>query len=372
MSILTRIEGNPDQVTDAAVWVRNRFQPGLDDALSSMRSAEQRAVGGWNGPAGEAFQARVAAKRKEVSQVSDDSLELATSILTFADSMRQAQRDMDRARSVASSAGLVLTAETIEHPGSGPANPGDLPTGQVTTEQATAHAQAVTAFEEHVRKLEAYDQAAAIADPAREAFDFAAQGAAKFWSETVGKWHINAADFVNAAAGEYVARHRNVLKKQAAWLRDMSKRSDQHYLRSPGGSPQARYNESMRAKYLMEAEVIDRRLASVSKSLLSKTPVIGYGITAAGIGFDISQGKPAGKAVFSGVLGAGGAYLAASLVATGPVGLTAVVAVGGGILAGMAADAVWDHWVPEGAKDAINEGLEDVGDALGDAWDAVF
>jgi len=49
-----------------------------------------------------------------------------------------------------------------------------------------------------------------------------------------------------------------------------------------------------------EAENIGRRFAS-------KIPVIGWGISAVGIGWDIHQGKPPAKAIFSGVAGTLGA-----------------------------------------------------------------
>jgi hypothetical protein len=77
---------------------------------------------------------------------------------------------------------------------------------------------------------------------------------------------------------------------------------------------------------------IDRRLANLSRSVMSKTPVIGTVITAAGVGYDIHQGKPPGRAVFSGLAGVGGAATVGT-AATGPVGWTALAAVGAGMLA---------------------------------------
>jgi hypothetical protein len=104
--------------------------------------------------------------------------------------------------------------------------------------------------------------------------------------------------------------------------------------------------------------------------IAGKIPVVGSLITAAGIWYDISNGKPAGKAFLSGVasLGAG---IVVGMAFGGPV---AVAAVGGVLIsavAGVAADTVYDA-LPKGVQDAIDDGVEAVGEGIGRAWDAIF
>jgi hypothetical protein len=143
-----------------------------------------------------------------------------------------------------------------------------------------------------------------------------------------------------------------------------------------------RYNNEAWQRYL-DADENLRKAESAARRFGSKVPIIGLGITAAGIGYDIHQGKPAGKAIISGVVGAGAAYGVGALVASaaagaqigmlgGPVGIVVggVVGVGASLIASGAADYAYDQ-LPEGVKNGIEDGFNAVADAVGDAGKAV-
>ncbi len=117
-------------------------------------------------------------------------------------------------------------------------------------------------------------------------------------------------------------------------------------------------------------------------------PVIGVGLTAAGIAYDVGvEKKPAGKAVISGVgsagLSVGGAMLAGAAAGSvlGPVGSVAVGAIAGltvGIAASGLLDSMYDN-APQGVRDGIEEGFKAVSDSAGDVvdgvkdvWDSIF
>lgn len=133
----------------------------------------------------------------------------------------------------------------------------------------------------------------------------------------------------------------------------------------------------------MQAEEIKAQAAHAERGagdIAAKTA--GRGLAVAGVAWDINNGKPPGKAIFSGATAYGGGAIAAAgagLLVSNPVGWAAVgigaAGVGGGILAGMAGDAIWDA-MPDGVTNKINQGVEDVGNAIGDAatstWEALF
>jgi hypothetical protein len=108
--------------------------------------------------------------------------------------------------------------------------------------------------------------------------------------------------------------------------------------------------------------------------IAGKLPVIGLGVTALGAWYDIHNGKPAGKAVISGLSGFG-AGIVFGLIVSGPVGWTALGAVGASALVGVGVDMAYDA-LPKGVQDAIEDGVEATVDGITEGaknlWDAIF
>jgi hypothetical protein len=121
------------------------------------------------------------------------------------------------------------------------------------------------------------------------------------------------------------------------------------------------------------------RGAKFARSLGGRLPLIGTGVAVVSAGYDIANGKPAGKAVVSTAAGIGAGIAAgAAIGSVVPVAGTAVGAVGGAIVgwaASGAADAAWDR-LPKGVTDPIDKGLEATGKAIGGGakkvWDSIF
>lgn len=207
----------------------------------------------------------------------------------------------------------------------------------------------------------------------------------EFMADQWDKKYFTAADAAQVAGGELIALQRGILRGGAEALRAQAAIDEARYLLD-GLDPESRaFYESQRYQNTTRAMELDARAARYGSRVLRTLPVVGWGITAAGIGYDVHSGKPPGKAIVTGLAGAGGAALAVA-VASGPLGwgVIGVVAagVGAGILVGYGAEKLWDA-LPDNVTDAIDDGFEVVGGAISDTagdlkdgaekvWDSIF
>ena len=188
------------------------------------------------------------------------------------------------------------------------------------------------------------------------------------------KLYFNTADFANGVVGGYYAAHRKVLQDEAGRQLREAERFRERYTQAPGGSELARHLTEQEHNARNSAAELGQRAGKMGgirgQVIAGKIPVVGSLVTAAGVWHDISNGKPAGKAVLSGVVSLG-AGIVIGVALGGPV---AVAAVGGVLLsamAGVAADTVYDA-LPKGVQGAIDDGVEAVGEGIGRVWDAIF
>jgi hypothetical protein len=257
----------------------------------------------------------------------------------------------------------VVTDTQILEPGPEPA----IPTGTVT---AAAHQAYTSAAQAHAQKVAAYQQASTEANLARGVLDRATLALRAVLGDLWGKRYFNAADFVNGVVGELAHVHTSILRKEAGRIRDESALARERYLKAPGGSPEAKvYTEMEFSKANLAAE-LEGRAVTVERRIASKIPVIGLGITAAGIGYDIANGKPPGKAIISGLGGATAAVWAGAAI-TGPIGLGALAGIAAGTAVGIGLDFAYDQ-LPQGVKNKIEGGVKAVGHAAKKVWDSIF
>ncbi|RZU51601.1 hypothetical protein EV385_3432 [Krasilnikovia cinnamomea] len=384
MPIDTRIDGDPASIRATATWLRGRLAASLDQSVDDLFAARDQGDGAWRGDAGPAFTARMDSAGRKSDALRGDVERVAQGFNRYADDLATAQAGMERARGIARDAGLQLAGDVIMDPGPAPALTA-LPTDRAPTpEMVQAHNSSVTAYNAHQDKVAAYAQAQDEAKRSSAAWD-AAKGIYKNMADDVRtKPLLVAADVVNGAVvGGLAQKHVSILRKQADAFMEESKTATQRYLNARGGSPEAlRYNQDAYQRYL-DADKYTRRADSVARRVGSKIPIVGLGITAAGIGYDVHQGKPVGKAVISGVGGALAAAGTGALIGTafgGPVGTVAgaVIGAGVGIVTSGALDYAYDE-LPEGTKAAIEDGFAAIGDAgaaIGDGakkvWDSIF
>ncbi len=384
MPIDTQLDGNPASIRASADWLGKSLAAGIDRSVTDLFAARDDAESGWQGDAGPAFRGRMDTAARKADTLRADVERVAQSFHAYADELTTAQAGMERARGIAREAGLELAGATILDPGPGPSVP-VLPTGQApTTEQVQAYNTQVTAYNDHQTKAAAYVSAQGEADRSRGIVDAAKAIGKNVWDDVRGKALLNAGDFINAGVvGGLAAKHTSILKAQAGALLDEAKVAEERYLKARGGSPEAKRLNLESYKKFMEADEFTRRADQVGRRVGAKLPIIGLAITAAGIGYDVHQGKPVGKAVISGVGGALAAAGTGALIGTaigGPVGT--VVGAGAGLVVGLVVSGGLD-WgydqLPGGTKAAIEDGFSaigDAGEAVGDTakkvWNSIF
>ncbi len=389
MPINTKIEGDPESIRATARWLRNNLASGVHDCVTQIYQTRDNAEWSWQGEAGSGFRSKMSTGGKKADELVVDADRAGRSFEMFADDLQTAQVGMARAREIAGTAGLQINGDEILEPAPAPTAPQVLPAdGSASLDAVTAYNNAVAAQQAHALKVSAYNQAAEEADRSWGIVDAAKAIGKNTWDDIRGKAPLQAADFVSGAVvGGLAAKHTSILKQQASRLMDESKLAAQRYLKSPGGSAEARFQNARAYEKFLEADEAARRAGSIGRRIASKLPIIGLGVTAAGVGYDISQGKPAGKAIVSGVGGALAAAGTGAVIGTaigGPIGT--VVGAGVGIAVGVVTSGVID-WgydqLPQGVKDGIENGVKTVGNAIGDAgkavgsgakkvWDSIF
>jgi len=388
MSIDTRLDGDPGSIRASADWLGKQLSAAVDQTVTDLFAVRDQAETGWRGDAGPAFHGKMDTSGRSVDNLRADVDRVAGAFNSYADDLTTAQAGMDRARGIAIDGGLELQGTTILDPGAGPTVPAAPPT-TATAEQVQGYNAQVTAYHTHQTKLTAYAQAQGQATWAREIGDFAKDTLNNVIGDLKAKPVIVAAGFANEGViGALAAKHVGILKGQAQAFREESETAKARYLKASGGSPEAKaLNLESYNKYL-EADKWERTAARAGSKIEARLPIIGLAVTAVDIGYDIHTGKPAGKAIISGLGGALAAAGAGAMIGTAiPVPVLGTVAGAvGGLVFGMATsgalDAAYDG-LPQGTRDAIEggftavgHGLEDAGDAVGDTakkvWNSIF
>lgn len=385
MSIDTTIDGDPESIRTAARWLHGRLSSAVSDCGTQVFKARDASEWSWLGAAGSAFRQKMATCGTKADALAAESEHAGRSFDAYADELQTAQRGMARARDIAVSAGLQVRGEVILGPGPVPVV-GGLPT-DAEPAQVAVHDAAVAGQQAHDKMVRAYRQAEEEAGVARDIMATAEVVLRNVLEDIKSKPFLLAADFVNGAVvGGLASLHVSLLKGHAAWLASESAKHVEIYLGAQGGSPESQFHNEHAYRRFLEADEVGRRAASVGQRFGSKLPIVGIGLTAAGIGYDIEHGKPPGKAVISGVGGAAAAAglgaLAGSVAAGAAVGTAipipvagtvvgAVVGLAVGLGASGALDAGYDA-LPDGVKQGIEGGFEAVGDGAEKVWDSLF
>lgn len=317
MPIDTRVPGDPGAVRTAAAWLRDGLHTAVAAAADEAHRTRRDSEGVWSGGAGEAFRTRLGTAVGPADALGEDALGSARALERWAADLDSARAAMERARTVAVDAGLVVTGEVIEEPGPAPVAPA-----------GADPVRAAAAADLHAGRVDAWNAAVLESEEARTILRSGGEVLRAYTNEVTGKWHLLATDFANGMVGGLAAQRRMALLARSEMLAAHSARARALYLRSQGGSAVA--GRAGEIEFLLQNRAAEsaRQADGWIGTVARRAPVIGYAITMAGIGFDISQGKPPGKAVVSGIvsglasLGAG-AGITTALVAAGvsnPVG----------------------------------------------------
>lgn len=380
MPIDTRLDGRPEEVHATARWLRSQLAFEVGAGASAMNSARTSATSGWQGAAGTAFQSRMATNATTAGELRAGIERTAGNLTEYANQLAIAQQHMAGAREIAARGGLAVDGFVIRDPGPAPGTPD----ATATPAMLAAHTDAVAA---HQRQVDAYLLADGEARKGDAAMRFGTDVAENMRDDITRKWFFATGDMANGVYGGFLRKHIDVIAKHATTTMEQAKKLEAHYLKAQGGSAHSKSLIKMISEQTVAAKAAESRAASLTVRFAKKVPVIGYAITAAGVGYDIQHGKPAVKAVASGAASIGGSIAGAALTGAaigtslGPVGTVVGVAAGavvGGLLASGITDAAYDR-LPEGVKNAFDDGqaavgraVSEVGDDAEKLWNKIF
>lgn len=404
MPIETRIDGDPESCRRAGSWLTDTVSGAVHDCGSQIHRARSDSEWGWGGDAGPAFRTRMSTAGQEADALGTDASAVGQAFRTFGDDLAGAQIAMARARDIALEAGLTVTGTVIHEPvapAGGTGAPVVAPAGApMYAQQVTAYSNAFTEAEiARGRLVQGQDTLSRVINDVWgkryiTTFDavtsaFTAYGKnAQYWSAASEMYRTQARinqghlDAVNRAAdrGAYAGRPRELYRLQdylRGQVRDWTAGAEERARRIAPNRLAVAAQGLRRVVTDASASVLPRT-AGVARHVLGKVPVAGFLVTGAGVGLDISQGKPPGKAIVGGLAGMGAGMGVALGVAAfgGPVGWAVGGAIVAGIGVGYAAEWAYDEFVPEGAKDFIDDTATTIGRTVADtaskAWNAVF
>ncbi len=377
MGLDTKVEGDPDSLTATCGWLRKQAA-GNTATGDQVHGARRESESGWGESAGEAFRHLMTQFGQMVDDVTGALNGTCGALETHADDLRTVRAKMQQARDVAASGGLEIKGFEIQEPGKAPANPTPLPTDKPASPQQTQdHAAAVQAQAAFDKKAQAYAEASQIVKDAKKKESDSQHVVIRFLSSTLdpAKLSLTLADMSTGMAGAVAVRTsklRNFAetattkaeraanlttsqnlsiadRTRAARIQVTNDLAAKDAADSAMASRTARVIDRFPPKTQVMIRALDTKLVpkapKVGSPILkgagkvgSKLPVVGLGITAAGVGYDMSQGKDPTQAAVSG----GSSFVSGALVGAavgGPVG----VVVGGvvGIGVGFAVDEFW-------------------------------
>lgn len=400
MPLNIEVKADIDSLRLLADWF-GKCATSVHDVGTVAYSTRADAEGSWGGESGQAFASVMHKAAKGLDAASAGADEAKTVVHAFADDMATVKSRMEQARHVAANGGLTVTETEIQPPGEAPSTPSPLPTdGSVTPEQVEAHTTAQSAVDAHNAQVSAYNEAQQIVNEARGKQNAAMEHLARFGKDQISKTPFTVADVSTGLAAEAMKRtskFRALAASYGGYAERALRLTEGKTAASSAFRNAARLNAEFVAKQRaalddavksLPAQALDKlptwaksslsssfgdfipeggAVARVGKSVLGKVPVVGTAITAAGIGYDIAQGKDATKAVVSGVSSlAAGAAVGAAI--GGPVGVVVGAAVGAGV--GYVVDE-WGDEIADGAKavgGAVADGAKAVGNFIGDLF----
>lgn len=363
MPIDTKINGQPESIATAASWIRDSLANAITEAVNQIYSARNDADSGWRGEASEEFRGKMTSAARKGDEFAESAGKMGQTFDDVAADLRTAQREMERIRTDASSAGLQVDGHTIQDPGPAPPPAGPAPTGEAATPDAVAaHDQAGQAQDAHAKKVAAYKQAETDAEDARAKWRSSVEEINKVSNTTAAQAWFSVTDIANSTAAAAAAQaHSSILLKQSTVLLNDASQAMRHVGAMRDGytgvvtDRKGMYQNLDRARTSTSAAGTAADDAARATKLGEKFALkAGGALAVAGVAYEISQGKDPVQATVGG---------AASFGASVAVG----AAVGSAIPVPVVGTAVG----ADGAK-AVDDVASAIGGGVKDAWNAIF
>ena len=355
MTIDTKIEGDPNSIHSAAAWLRSSLASKVSHTGDVIQTARTTAMADWHGEAGDAFAARMASGATKVDGLKIAIDNGAQAIDAFAADLQRAQSDMQTIRDTAMNAGLSVDGFII----------------QDAVEDAT---------------IDAYNAALHAAEAARTMEKLSADTFKNAWMDLRTKWFFVVSDLINGGAATLADLHVSTMLKHSKFMAEESAKAMNLAKSAPPGTLASTiYRDVDYARSLAnEADEIAKNAENTKAKAGRIGFKVGGALAAAGVVYDIANGKDVDQAIVSGAAGFGASVAAGALLGTAipvPVLGTALGALGGaavGIFASGAVDSLYQNGIGS-LGSAISDGataVADAGKAVGGlakgAWDAIF
>ncbi|GLY32510.1 hypothetical protein [Kineosporia sp. NBRC 101731] len=356
MSIDTTIEGDPQSIRTLGLWIEKTFTVAVGTASDDYRTARDRSERSWEGDAASAFHTKVDSAQSEAFTFELGIESYGKSLVNLADDLKTAKTGMERVREMAREDGLLVDGNTIIDPRDRVAP--DMVPGRVlppaTDEQRSSELN---------EQIEAYEKARREVDKVFDEYDMRKASFTNVSNDLRDKKWIVVATFANDTLVELMAgAYGSKLAQRALQAQEMIDLAHVRHVRVPMNGPY--FGDSLKdlqERYSVHAKSMGKvgQWGRVSKGL----PVIGWGLVATDIGYDITHEKPVDKTLVSASTGLGvgaaagavgsalgtaaaGALVGGSAGSVVPIAGTivgAVVGAGAGLVAGGMMDSAYDR-----------------------------
>lgn len=116
MSIETKVEGNPDQITSLASWLTSSLEPAVSTSGDKLSSAKKDLGSEWQGQTAEAIVSWLADAVSASDSLSTRITDIATAFTTYASILSSVRAEAECVRSDATAGGLVVSGTVVEEP----------------------------------------------------------------------------------------------------------------------------------------------------------------------------------------------------------------------------------------------------------------
>ncbi len=375
--IETKVEGDPTAVRGAGTFLRQTLKTAAGDAGDDCVAARRLASSRWEGGASEAYGEFAGKLVQAADEQEKHAGKAARAFDDYAGRLERFQRRMVARRTRASEGDLVLSGTRITPPQTA-VPPPDLPAGS-TEAEGQAWDRDNADFEKQKAKVELYNELNDEVTRDWETFQDYIDTELKTFSSTIDEPSLasalkDALEKIPAAGVAFVfefhTRHlRQYAKESRVESRRLARLAEETRAARRSGNPARRAPAKVSDLPEMRrgARAADAA-AEGAERMARRIPLLGTAISVATVTEGIASGDSPGRVISSEVVGTAAAVVGGAVLVT--AGAPVLVVAGGAVVIGvgasMLAEHAWDNWVPDSAKEAIDDGLEDFGEGVKD------
>ena len=116
MSIETKVEGNPDQITSLASWLTSSLEPAVSTSGDKFSSARTSLGSEWQGETADAVVAWLGDAVGASDSLSTRVTDIATALTTYVSILSSVKTEAECIRSDATAGGLTVNGTVVQEP----------------------------------------------------------------------------------------------------------------------------------------------------------------------------------------------------------------------------------------------------------------